>query len=168
MNKKTLIVAIIVLALDQISKAIIDSLFKLNVSKTIIDKLFYITSVHNYGVAWGLFSDSRIPIIIITIIALIIIYHFIYCFKNNTRNNIAFGLIIGGLSGNLIDRTLLGYVRDFLDFMIYKYDYPVFNIADIAIVIGVFLLIIAIIKGEDESENRSTRNRDKTRQVSSK
>ena len=73
-----------------------------------------------------------------------------YSFKKNRRNNIAFGLILGGIFGNLIDRILKGYVIDFLDFKIFNYDYPVFNIADIAIVVGVILLGYAILRKEDK------------------
>ena len=79
----------------------------------------------------------------------------------------AFGLLLGGLSGNLIDRLFFGYVRDFLDFYIFGYDYPVFNIADICIVFGVILLIIAVLKGEDTNEDNSNRKSRKTRQIPS-
>ena len=82
-------------------------------------------------------------------------------FKKNTRNNIAFSIMLAGIAGNLVDRVCLGYVRDFLDFNIFGYSYPVFNLADTFIVIGVILLIIAIIKGEDKngssSKGRNTR-----------
>ena len=91
--------------------------------------------------------------------SVIMIYHFIFRFKKNTRNSIAFGLVIGGMAGNLIDRVFFGYVRDFLDFYIFNYDFPVFNIADTAIVIGIILLIYAVIKGEDLSENSSNRRK---------
>ena len=162
MNRKILTIAMVTLVVDQITKSILGNLIKLGTTKQIIKNFFYITTVHNDGAAWGIFSNQSIIIIIGTIISFIIIYKFIYGFKKNTRNNIAFGLVLGGLAGNLCDRLFLGYVRDFLDFIIFKYDFPVFNIADVAIVIGVILLIIAIIKGEDVNENNSKRNKRKT------
>lgn len=168
MNKKILLFATIALALDQISKVIVTIFLKLNNSIPVINNFFYLTLCHNEGAAWGIFSGNSLIIIIGTIIAIFLIYHFIYCFKNNTRNNIAFGLLYGGLAGNLIDRIVSRYVIDFLDFYIFKYDYPVFNIADICIVLGVILLIYATIKGEDENVNNSKRSKRKTRQISSK
>ena len=168
MNKKILIIAIIALALDQITKVTFSIFLTINQSIKVIPNFFYLTLVHNKGAAWGIFSNSRAIIAIGTIISLILIYHFIYCFKQNSSNNLAFGLLLGGLGGNLIDRILFGYVRDFLDFYIFNYDYPVFNVADIAIVLGVILLIIAVIKGEDVNENNSNRKQRKTRQISSK
>jgi len=157
MNKKILIIAIITLIIDQITKIIAEYYLTLNNSLKLINKFFYLSLCHNEGVAWGLFKNQKIIIVIGTIVAIILLYHFMYCFKENKRNNLAFGLLIGGLAGNLIDRIIFGYVRDFLDFYIFNYDYPVFNIADTAIVIGVFLLIIAIFKGEDKNENNSKR-----------
>ena len=167
MNRKILIIATIALAIDQITKVATSILLEFNKSLTIIKDFFYLTLCHNEGAAWGIFSNTKIIILIGTIIALITIYHFIYCFKQNKRNTLAFGLLLGGLSGNLIDRLLFGYVRDFLDFYIFGYDYPVFNIADICIVFGVILLIIAVIKGEDTNESNSNRKSRKTRQISS-
>lgn len=168
MNKKILSIAIVALAIDQISKVIISLFLNLNESIKVIPNFFYLTYVANEGAAWGMFSNAKIIIGIGTILAILLIYHYIYCFKQNKRNNIAFGLLIGGLGGNLIDRLMFGYVRDFLDFYIFGYDYPVFNVADICIVIGVILLIIAVLKGEDLNENNSNRKSRKTRQVSSK
>lgn len=167
MNRKILTIAIIALAIDQITKVATSIILDFNRPIQVIKDFFYLTLCHNDGAAWGLFSNTKIIIIIGTFIALLVIYHFIYCFKRNNRNNIAFGLLLGGLSGNLIDRLLFGHVRDFLDFYIFGYDYPVFNIADICIVVGVILLIIAIIKGEDTNEDNSNRKSSKTRQIPS-
>ena len=70
-------------------------------------------------------------------------------------SQISFGLIIGGIIGNLIDRLLRGYVVDFFSFIIFKYHYPIFNIADILIVVGAFLLIIEfVLTGDDKSGKR--------------
>lgn len=167
MNRKILTIATIALAIDQITKVATSIVLDLNKPIQVIKDFFYLTLCHNEGAAWGIFSNTKIIILIGTIIALITIYHFIYCFKQNKRNTIAFGLLLGGLSGNLIDRLLFGYVRDFLDFYIFGYDYPVFNVADICIVVGVLLLIIAVLKGEDTNEDNSNRKSRKTRQIPS-
>ena len=167
MNRKIITIATVALAIDQISKVATSILLEFNKPLQVIKDFFYLTLVHNEGAAWGIFSNTKIVILIGTMIALITIYHFIYCFKQNKRNTLAFGLLLGGLSGNLIDRLLFGHVRDFLDFYIFGYDYPVFNIADICIVVGVILLIIAVLKGEDTNEDNSNRQSRKTRQIPS-
>lgn len=155
MNKKTYVMAIFILILDQISKSLIEIYFKLNESVIIIKNFFSLTVVHNTGGAWSILNNHGYIFIIASILALIIIVKFMFSFKNNLRNNIAFACTCAGIMSNLADRLFLGYVRDFLDFKILGYDYPIFNIADIAIVIGVILLIIAIIKGEDKFEKSS-------------
>ena len=167
MNKKIVFIAVIALAIDQITKIIASTFLKLNMSVQVINKFFYLTLCQNEGAAWGLFKNSKIVIILGTIVAIVLIYHFVYVFKENKRNDFAFGLLIGGLLGNLVDRIIFGYVRDFLDFYIFKYDYPIFNVADICIVIGVLFLMIAVLKGEDSNESSSNKSKRKNRQIPS-
>lgn len=152
MNRKIFAVAVSSLLLDQITKIIIGIFFALNEKVVIIPKFFSIHFIENYGAAWSLFSNKVDFLIILSIGALFIIYRYMYNFKQNRRNNIAFGLILGGIVGNLVDRVFLGYVRDFLAFKILSYNYPVFNFADTFIVIGIVLLIFAILKGEDKKD----------------
>lgn len=155
MKKRSILIAFFVILIDQISKMMASHFLILNNSIKIIGGFFYLTLCHNEGAAFGLFRDNSWIIIIGTIVAVLFIFYFFISFKDNLRNAISFGLLIGGLFGNLIDRIFLGYVRDFLDFYIFKYDYPIFNIADVCIVIGIFLLMLAILKGEDKNEVKS-------------
>ncbi len=151
MNKKIFYCSIIVLLIDQISKVLVTNFLALNESVVIIKNFFNITNVTNDGVAFSLLKNQRLLIITISIIAILLIYRYMFTFRKNHKNTIAFALIFGGIIGNLIDRVIFGYVRDFLSFKIINYMYPVFNIADSAICIGTVLLIIAIIRKEDSS-----------------
>lgn len=155
MNKKTYVIAIFILLLDQISKSLIEIYFKLNESFVIVKDFFNITVAHNTGGAWSILNNHSYLFIIFSVIALIVLIRFMFQFKNNLRNNIAFACTVAGIMSNLADRLFLGYVRDFLDFTVLGYDYPIFNIADIAIVVGVLLLIVAIFKGEDKKYGNS-------------
>ena len=149
MRKKSLLIAIIVLILDIVTKNIIDSNFLLLESKTIINNFFSITKVYNYGASWSILTGQATFLIIIAIIILLVLFFYQSKFLKNKKNIFAFSLLYGGITGNLIDRIAYGYVIDYLDFKIFNYDFPVFNIADICIVIGILLLIIAIYKKED-------------------
>ena len=150
-NKIIYFIGAFILIIDQLTKMFIDK------SATIIPRFFYINPVNNYGAAWSVFSNKTIFLILASLIILIILLRYQSYFKMNLRNKIAFGLLYGGLLGNLLDRVIFGYVRDFLDFIIFNYDYPVFNIADASLVIGMILLIIAIFKGEDKFETSSSK-----------
>lgn len=149
MNKKILIITIIVFILDQLSKGIISVYLNLNQSINILGDFFSLTYVNNTGAAWSIFSKHTYMITLIGMASVLLIIKYMNSFKKNNRNELAFGLLLGGIAGNLLDRLFFGYVRDFFDFKIFSYNYPIFNISDIAIVIGVMLLIVAILKGED-------------------
>lgn len=151
-NKIIYLIGATVLIIDQLTKMFIDK------NITIIKGFFYITPVDNYGAAWSILNNRTVFLICISLVILVILFRYQVFFKMNNRNKIAFGLVYGGLLGNLLDRVILGYVRDFLSFTILGYNYPIFNFADTCLVIGVIMLIIAIFKGEDNFErNKSNR-----------
>ena len=155
MTKKIYITAIIIFIIDQISKVIISSYIGLNSSVRIIKNFFYLTYTNNTGASFGILKNSRVLLIVLSIIALVILLRYISTFKETKYNILGLGFLMGGIIGNLLDRVLFGYVRDFLNFYIIGYDFPVFNIADIFIVLGVFILIISILKGEDSNGSSS-------------
>lgn len=148
LNKKMQAIIFITLILDQISKIVINTFLKENASIKVLGKFFKLTNVYNEGAAFSLFDGSKVLLIIVSVISILLLLYMMKDFKASKLNNIAFGLIYGGILGNLIDRLFLGYVRDFLDFNIFGFHYPVFNLADSFIVIGVIILIIDLIKGE--------------------
>lgn len=147
--KKILPIAGISLVLDQIIKIIVIMNMNLYDSINIINNFLNITYVRNTGAAWSILSGNTMLLSIVALIALIVMYF--YCIKDKVLTNfesLSYGLLIGGAFGNLIDRILYGYVIDYLDFKIFNYDFPVFNLADICIVIGVILIGISLIGGE--------------------
>ncbi len=142
------IVIIIFLIIDIISKLIVSRVCTLNNSVSVINNFFSITYTHNYGGAWSLFSGSTILITVISIIVIIGIIIYLSKKKiNNKIESLGYAFLLGGAIGNLIDRIIYGYVIDFLDFNIFGYNFPIFNIADMGIVIGIFLIIVIEIRG---------------------
>lgn len=154
MNKKIFFISVLVIIFDQVSKLVIENILNVGQSITIIKNFFSLTYINNYGAAFGIFKNSPIFLLFISIVALILIYSNSFNFKSNKKNDFAFGLITGGILGNIIDRLFLTYVRDFLSFKLFSWYAPVFNIADSAIFVGVILLIIAILKGDDKHDQR--------------
>lgn len=163
MKKKVILYSIFLFLIDQITKFIFDRFFELDVPKRIFDMFFYITKTYNTGISFSLLSGSRILIILISLVILVFLYYYMKHFKENKRNLIAFSFIFGGLLGNLADRIIHGYVIDFLDFYIFGYNFPVFNIADMGICIGVALLLYSIYRGEDNENISRNRKQSKTR-----
>ena len=154
--KKVLPVAGISLVLDQIIKIIVITNMDLYDSINIINNFFNITYVRNTGAAWSILSGNTMLLSVIALVALVLMYF--YCIKDKLLTNfesISYGLLIGGAFGNLIDRMIHGYVIDYLDFKIFNYDFPVFNLADICIVIGVILICISLIGGELNERTKS-------------
>lgn len=137
------------LFIDQIIKYIVHHGMKLYASIPVIFNFFHITYVENDGAAWNLLSGNKILLILIACMTLGFVYFFLLKNKKlHLVEQVGYGMFLGGVLGNLIDRIFLGYVIDYLDFTIFTYHYPVFNIADVGIVLGVMLLIVDTLWGE--------------------
>ena len=141
-NVKSIHIAVLVLLFDQLSKYLIKSVLILNQSLPIIPNIFHLTLIYNTGAGFGMLKGQRIFFIVFSLIVLIALAFKWKKIPQRTGITVPLGLIIGGLLGNLLDRSLLGYVVDFLDFRIW----PVFNAADSAISIGVIWLVIYLWK----------------------
>ncbi len=134
------------IGLDQITKYIARTVIKKQ-QVVVIKNFFNLTYVENRGGAWGAFSGKLWLFILITIFALGLLFYLFKDFNlsNNKFYSIGLALIISGAIGNFIDRIVFKYVTDFLDFYIFGYNFPVFNVADICITIGVIMLIIKLL-----------------------
>jgi len=147
--KKTFSISIIGFLIDRISKVIVSNNCLLYEKNKIIDNFFYITYVKNEGAAWSILEGNRTFLILISIFAIIFILKCIFKEENiNKFESISYGVLLGGIIGNLFDRVFYGYVIDFFDFKFFSYSYPVFNIADILIVVGVLIMVITLIRGD--------------------
>lgn len=153
-----ILITLITLVIDQTSKYLILLNMKEYESIPIIKNFFKITFMKNTGAAFS-FLEGNVPlIIIVTSIIIIFILRYIKITNPKRQEKIFYSLIIGGAFGNLIDRIVHGYVIDFLDFNLFGYNYPVFNIADISIVVGIFsLIILSIIESRSEYETNRRR-----------
>jgi signal peptidase II len=146
------IVSLLSLAMDQMTKVYIDRVMDLHQSIPVIPNLFSITYVRNKGAAFGFLANTsfRIPFFIfITVVAVFVI---LFAYRKLRADQklamVSLSMILSGALGNLIDRVRNGEVIDFLDVYWKSYHWPAFNIADSAICVGVFLLAIDMLREE--------------------
>ena len=143
----SIFITIVILILDQITKFIITKTMQIGDSFEVIPNFLSITSHRNNGAAWGILSGKMAFFYIISVIILIIlIVFFIKEAKHNLLMQIAISLLFAGALGNFIDRVLNGEVVDFVDTYIFSYNFPIFNVADSSLTIGVVLVIIALLR----------------------
>jgi signal peptidase II len=127
--------------LDQGTKFFISSRMSLYDSLPVIDNVFHLTLIKNYGAAFGILPHMRAFFVVMHILVIVLVLFFIRQIPVDQRwLRLGLALQLGGATGNLTDRLRLGYVLDFLDFRIW----PVFNVADMAIVAGVFSLALGL------------------------
>ena len=133
----------VTLLLDQVSKAIVIRTLPFNIPQPLIGSFLQLTYIRNPNAAFGISFGGRIPLLPFAILAIIILLIIFFRTKHERRDAlVAFGLILGGAFGNLIDRIRFGEVVDFIDVGIHRYRWPIFNFADSAVTIGILLLLL--------------------------
>lgn len=149
----SLIVAIVILIIDQLTKKIITATMNIGDSYEVIPHFLNITSHRNNGAKMGILSGKMGFFYIITLIILaVLIIFYIKETKYNAFMQVAISLLFAGALGNFIDRLFNGEVVDFIDTNIFGYDFPIFNIADSSLTIGVIFVIIALVKDATKKE----------------
>ena len=147
-----ILLVIAIVTCDQLSKYAIRSLFSVNESVSVIGDFFELRYIQNDGAAFSSFAGKQAFLIAVSIIAIIGAAFFLRKMKSEgAMFKVALLCIIAGGIGNLIDRFFLGYVTDMLSFSIFP---PVFNIADIAVCLGVFLIIYVLFFMKDDKPKK--------------
>ena len=147
MKRKVYILSLIFLTIDIISKQIIKNTIPINSSIIIIKNFFQITYVLNTGAAFSILMGKQLFLIILSIIVLIGVIYYLNKEKITNYSSIYYCLLIAGIIGNLMDRIIYNGVIDFLDFNLFGYDAPIFNLADTYICISVGLIIFKSLGG---------------------
>lgn len=140
--RKLYLLSLGVFLLDRATKYAVVRLMDLGQTISVIPGVFQLRFVLNSGAAFGILQGRRIFFIIITLVVVVLILLYARQVRDNSLLQVAFGLQLGGALGNMVDRVATGEVIDFLDFHIW----PVFNIADTALVVGVALFALDVVR----------------------
>jgi signal peptidase II len=168
MRISSIVIAFFVVALDRAAKLLVERNIPLHDGIQIIPGFFRLMHLENRGAAFGLFADSPSPwkiaaLVLFSVIALVVVSMLLW--KNShtlSSTGVGLSLILGGAIGNLWDRLTAGHVTDFLLFYIGQYQWPAFNVADSAIVVGAGLLVYEIVFVKDRSPVAGVRSQEKS------
>lgn len=156
MNKNKLMTSLIFLVLDQVIKGLIQT-YEINC--VIIKNIFSIKYITNTGAAFSIMQNHSVALMVVSFVILLLVYNLSFSYKSDKLTDFSFGILYAGILGNLVDRCLFRYVRDYISIG----NFPVFNLADICIVMGIVLIIYISIKGElnkkgsDSSDDKGRR-----------
>jgi signal peptidase II len=156
-NRRIGIIALFIIGLDQITKTIVLKFLGYAQEKVVVDGFFKFVHWGNTGAAWSLFRGNNNLLALVALVALVVLYLSRHHFDSRTLlGQVAFGLIFGGIVGNLVDRVVRRHVIDFLYFYLQQrgggeLGFPAFNIADSAICTGVALVFLLTWKNERDT-----------------
>ena len=146
-----------VIIIDQVSKYIVQQSMTLYTSIPVLGEFIKLTYIHNPGAAFGIMPGNRTVFLVLSLIACGVMIYYLYIMPASERQGrLALMGILGGAVGNLIDRIRFGEVTDFVDVGFNNIRWPIFNVADMAVTIGVAILFIRL------SSSRKSMNQDNT------
>lgn len=140
---------IVIVILDLWTKHWVTSSLRVHQAIEVIPDFFWITHVRNTGAAWSIFSSHTWILTIISMVATLGLLYYYMTHRHPFWVRLGLVLMIAGTFGNLVDRLFIGAVRDFLSFNIFGYMWPVFNVADMSLVVGVGCLILDMVLHPD-------------------
>ena len=152
-NRKYIyIIAITTILLDQFSKLIVQRTMNVFQEINVIPNFFSLVFVKNTGAAFSILEDATVFLVVLSVVFLVGLNNYMKKGQDtlDKLSILSLGIMIGGVFGNLIDRILYKSVIDFLSFNLFGYDFPIFNMADIGITVGVFLLFLDMWKRRKE------------------
>jgi signal peptidase II len=162
-NRRIAALALFILALDQFTKWLVLQTLDIREEKILIPGFFKLVNWGNTGAAWSLFNGNNGPLAFVAILALVALFLTRHHFDSHTLSGqIAFGLIFGGIAGNLADRLFRGEVVDFLRFYLLQRGggqlaFPAFNVADTAICTGVGLIFLITWQNEHKPKTAESK-----------
>lgn len=150
------LIALAVILIDQVTKWMIVKEMYYGQSITVIENFLYITSHRNRGAAWGILQGQMWFFYLITVVVVVGLIIYIQKLKKQDKwFGIALALMLGGAIGNFIDRVVRKEVVDFVNTYIFTYDFPIFNVADSALVVGVIIMfIMTLFEGKMKKEHK--------------
>lgn len=156
------LIAVVVLIIDYVTKHLVKTRMELDESFSVIGDFFLIYSHRNRGAAFGILQEQRWFFIAITIVIVAGIIWYIQMVRKSAKPRllIGLGLLLGGAIGNFIDRARFGEVVDFFQFNFGSYTFPIFNIADSAIVCGVGLILLDTLLAAREEKKLQGMNKE--------
>ncbi|KRN95150.1 signal peptidase II [Pediococcus stilesii] len=140
------IVGILLLGLDQVVKYLVSSKISVGEVKEVVPGVISLTNLRNDGAAWSILSGNQVFFYLITVVALIVLFYLLYTQRQHSIYQWGLILMITGTLGNFIDRIRLKYVVDM--FQVDFFNFPIFNVADVCLTVGVLVLFVAIIRDE--------------------
>ncbi|WP_270182060.1 signal peptidase II [Alkalihalobacillus sp. CinArs1] len=146
------LIAIGIVILDQWTKWLVVKNMEYGESIKLINDFLYLTSHRNRGAAFGILQGQMIFFYIITVIVIVAVLYYMNQYKHSKFVSVTLALILGGAVGNFIDRVFRGEVVDFVNTYIFSYDFPIFNVADASLVVGVILIFIGTIFESKQAE----------------
>jgi len=155
-TRTLILIAVAIVTLDLATKALAEARLEPSSPVRVVGEVVRLTLVHNSGTAFGLFPGNRLPFIAFSVVAVgVILLMFRRLAERSAVHVASMGLLLGGAVGNLHDRIRFGEVTDFIQVGVAGHYWPVFNVADSAITVGVALLVLSLMRGEGEPASES-------------